>query len=72
VPASQRQHALAAPNPDDEPAFREYDLDSTGFGPRWRGETSHTEEQGHQRNVFGKPFHALFPLKTPECDDAYL
>jgi hypothetical protein len=33
--ASEDQHALAAADPDNEPAFREYDRDPTGFGPRW-------------------------------------
>jgi hypothetical protein len=35
VLAPQGQHAFAAADPDDEPAFREYDDDLTGFGPRW-------------------------------------
>ena len=49
--ASQDQHALAAADSDDEPAFREYDGDLTGFGPRWRAETSHAYEQGNQGRV---------------------
>jgi hypothetical protein len=46
VLASEGQHALAAPDPEDEPAFREYDHDLTGFGPQGRAETSHAHEQG--------------------------
>ena len=38
--ASEGQHALAAADPDDEPALREYDGDLTGFGPRRRAETT--------------------------------
>jgi hypothetical protein len=48
VLASEGQHALAAADPDDEPALREYDGDLTGFGPRRRAETSYAYEQGNQ------------------------
>src|SRR5204863_2539167 len=60
---SEDQHALAAADPDDEPAFRKYDGDLTGFGRRWRAETSHAYEQGNQRDVYAKLFHDLFPLQ---------
>jgi len=61
--ASEGQHALAAADPDDEPAFREYDRDPAGFGPRWRAEASHAHEQGNQSDAYAKFFHDFFPLK---------
>jgi hypothetical protein len=63
VLASEGQHALAAADPDDEPAFREYDGDLTGFGPRRRAETSYAYEQGNQGDVYAELFHDFFPLK---------
>jgi hypothetical protein len=60
VLAPQSQHALAAADPDDEPAFREYDDDVTGFGRRWRAETSHAYEQGNQGDDYAKLFHDVF------------
>jgi hypothetical protein len=58
--ASEDQHALAAADPDDEPAFREYDGDLTGFGPRWRAKTSYAYEQGNQGDVYAELFHGFF------------
>src|SRR5258708_9632188 len=46
---SQHQHALASSDPDDEPAFREYDGDLTGFGPRCRDKPGRAG-QSQQRN----------------------
>jgi hypothetical protein len=57
------QHALAAADPDDEPASREYHGNLTGFGPRWRAETSHACEQGNHGDVNAKLFHERFPPK---------
>src|SRR5205823_11331879 len=58
--ASEDQHALAAADSDDEPAFREYDGDLTGFSPRWCAESSHAYEQGnHGLNT--KLLHDYFP-----------
>jgi hypothetical protein len=61
VLASEYQYALAAAHPDDEPAFREHDGDLTGFGSRWRAETSYAYEQGNQGDAYAKLFHDVFP-----------
>jgi len=61
VPASQGQYAVAAANPDDEAALREYDGDLTGFGARWRAETSQAYEQGNQGDAYAEPFHDFLP-----------
>jgi hypothetical protein len=57
--ASEGQHALATADSDNEPAFREHNGDLTGFGPRWRAETS-AYEQGNQGDVYAKLFHDFF------------
>jgi hypothetical protein len=70
VPASKGQHALAATDPDDEPALREYDGDPAGFGPRWRAETSHAREQSNQGDAHAKLFHDFLPLKRRHATPA--
>jgi hypothetical protein len=71
VLASQGQHALAAADPDNKPAFREYDGDLTGIGPRWLAETSHAYEQGNRGDIYAKLFHDFFPLKRRDATPTY-
>jgi hypothetical protein len=66
--ASEGQHALAAADPDDESAFREYHDDLTGFGPRWRAKTSYAHEQGNQRDVYAKLLHDFSPLERRDAN----
>ena len=49
--ASEDQHALAAPDSDDESALGEYDRDLAGFSPRWRTDASYAQEQCNQSNA---------------------
>ena len=43
--ASVDQHALAAANSENEPAFREYHGDLTGFSPRWCAKSGYADKQ---------------------------
>jgi hypothetical protein len=60
--APERQHALAATNSYDEPAFSEDHCDATYLSSCWRTVGDCAHEQGYQGDAYAKPFHDVLFL----------